>query len=59
MEQKSIELKIKELNSKNETKDGYSLGDVLLLQHYESKLKDLSWTKEQIQLLSPSYYNKG
>lgn len=51
-----IETKIKELSSKNETTDGYSLGDVLLLDKWEKELKEQDWSLSEIELLSPSYY---
>ncbi len=52
-------VKITQLNLKNEKTDGYSLGDVLLLQKYERELKELSWTKSQIELLSPAFYGRS
>lgn len=52
----STPVKIMQLNLKNSTTDGYSLGDVLLLGKYECELKECGWTKRQIELLSPNFY---
>lgn len=51
-------VKITQLNLKNATTDGYSLGDVLLLDKHERDLKELGWTKSQIELLSPNFYSR-
>jgi len=50
---------IKRLNKKNETTDGYSLGDVLLLERFEKQLINYcGYSKEAVEELSPSYYKK-
>jgi hypothetical protein len=49
-------LKIMALNLKNYTTDGYSLGDALLLAKHEQELRELGWTKSQIEELSPNFY---
>jgi hypothetical protein len=49
-------IKLQELNFKNEQKDGYSLGDVLLLDKWEKDLKANGFSKDEIEMLSPSYY---
>ena len=49
-------VKITQLNLKNATTDGYSLGDALLLDKHERDLKALGWTKSQIEELSPNFY---
>ena len=49
--------KITILNLKNASQE-YSLGDVLLLSKYEKDLKAIGWTKEQIEGISPNYYNE-
>ena len=51
-------VKITQLNLKNATTDGYSLGDALLLDKHERDLKALGWTKSQIEELSPNFYCK-
>jgi hypothetical protein len=51
-------IKIKALNKKNEQKNGYSLGDVLLLEKYEKELLHHGFTNEQLVELSPSYYGR-
>lgn len=49
--------KIRKLNEKNETTEGYSLGDSLLLSKWENELKDSGMNETQIQNLSPNFYN--
>ncbi len=49
-------VKIMQINLKNVSTDGYSLGDALLLDKHERDLKELGWTKSQIELLSPNFY---
>jgi hypothetical protein len=49
-------VKITQINIKNATNEGYSLGDALLLEQYERDLKALGWTKSQIEALSPNFY---
>jgi hypothetical protein len=51
-------VKIIQLNLKNATADGYSLGDALLLDKHERDLKALGWTKSQIEELSPNFYRR-
>jgi hypothetical protein len=51
-------IKLQELNKKNEQKDGYSLGDVLLLDKWEKDLKANGFSKNEIERLSPSYYDR-
>ena len=51
-------IKIQALNKKNEQKDGYSLGDVLLLEKYEKELLHHGFTNEQLVEFSPSYYGR-
>ena len=51
-------IKLQELNKKNEQKDGYSLGDVMLLDKWEMELKDNGFSKTEIEMLSPSYYGR-
>jgi hypothetical protein len=51
-------VKIIQLNLKNATADGYSLGDALLLDKHERDLKALGWTKSQIEELSPNFYSR-
>jgi hypothetical protein len=51
-------IKLQELNLKNEQKDGYSLGDVLLLDKWEKDLKVNGFSKDEIERLSPSYYGR-
>jgi hypothetical protein len=51
-------IKLQELNKKNEQKDGYSLGDVLLLDKWEKDLKASGFSMDEIELLSPSYYGR-
>jgi hypothetical protein len=51
-------IKLQELNKKNEQKDGYSLGDVLLLDKWEKELKASGFSMDEIELLSPSYYGR-
>ena len=50
--------KLREISDKNENnRDGYSLGDVLLLDKFEKQLiEEYGFTKEQVERLSPSYY---
>jgi len=50
--------KIQELNSKNESKTEYSLGDVMLLDKWEKQLEALNYTRAEIEALSPSYYGR-
>jgi hypothetical protein len=49
---------LQELNFKNEQKDCYSLGDVLLLDKWEKDLKATGFSKDEIETLSPSYYGR-
>jgi len=51
-------IKIQALSKKNEQTDGYSLGDVLLLEKYEKELLHHGFTNEQLVELSPSYYGR-
>jgi hypothetical protein len=51
-------IKLQELNLKNEQKDGYSLGDVLLLDKWEKDLKANGFSNNEIERLSPSYYGR-
>jgi hypothetical protein len=51
-------IKLQELNLKNEQKDEYSLGDVLLLEKWENELKANGFSKDEIERLSPSYYGR-
>jgi hypothetical protein len=51
-------IKLQELNKKNEQKDGYSLGDVLLLDKWEKDLKASGFSMDEIEMLSPSYYGR-
>lgn len=51
-------VKIMALNTKNANTDGYSLGDVLLLDKYERDLRELGWTKSRIEELSPNFYSR-
>ena len=51
-------IKIQALSKKNEQTDGYSLGDVLLLEKYEKELLHHRFTNEQLVELSPSYYGR-
>jgi hypothetical protein len=51
-------IKLQELNKKNEQKDGYSLGDVLLLDKWEKDLKVKGFSRDEIERLSPSYYGR-
>jgi hypothetical protein len=51
-------IKLQELNKKNEQKDGYSLGDVLLLDKWEKQLESMNYTRTEIEMLSPSYYGR-
>lgn len=51
------EIRISEINNKNIGKE-YSLGDVLLLEKFEKELEVKGWSKEQIEALSPNYYNR-
>jgi hypothetical protein len=51
-------IKLQELNKKNEQKDGYSLGDVLLLDKWEKDLEANGFSKDEIKILSPSYYGR-
>jgi hypothetical protein len=58
MKEKEIREKIEKLNLKNANTDGWSLGDVLLLDKYEKELReDFGWTKEQTEALAPNYYH--
>ncbi len=56
MKTQEIITKIQTLNKKNEQTDGYSLGDVLLLEKYEKELLYHGFTNDQLIELSPSYY---
>ena len=49
-------VELQELNLKNEQKDGYSLGDVMLLDKWEKELKANGYSNIEIKTLSPSYY---
>jgi hypothetical protein len=51
-------IKLQELNKKNEQKDAYSLGDVLLLDKWEKDLKANGFSKNEIEMLSPCYYGR-
>ena len=48
--------RLQEISKKNEEAKEYSLGDVLLLQRFEKELKDIGYTQEELERLSPSYY---
>jgi hypothetical protein len=48
--------KIQELNTKNESKTEYSLGDVMLLDKWEKQLEAMNYTRTEIEALSPSFY---
>ena len=50
--------KIQELNTKNEIKTGYSLGDVMLLDKWEKQLEALNYTRAEIEAMSPSFYGR-
>ena len=50
--------KIQELNTKNESKTGYSLGDVMLLDKWEKQLEALNYTRAEIEAMSPSFYGR-
>lgn len=49
-------IKLQELNKKNEQKEEYSLGDIMLLDKWEKELKANGFSKTEIEALSPSYY---
>ena len=49
-------VKIIQLNLKNATTDGYSLGDALLLDKYELELRQLGWHQSRVEELSPNFY---
>jgi hypothetical protein len=51
-------IKIQALSKKNEQTDGYSLGDILLLEKYEKELLHHGFKNEQLVELSPSYYGR-
>jgi hypothetical protein len=51
-------IKLEELNKKNEQKEEYSLGDVMLLDKWEKELKANGFSKTEIETLSPSYYGR-
>jgi hypothetical protein len=51
-------IKLQELNKKNEQKDEYSLGDVLLLDKWEKQLEAMNYTRAEIEALSPSFYGR-
>ena len=50
--------KIQELNTKNESKTEYSLGDVMLLDKWEKQLEAMNYTRAEIEALSPSFYGR-
>ncbi len=50
--------KIQELNTKNESKTEYSLGDVMLLDKWEKQLEALNYTRTEIEAMSPSFYGR-
>jgi hypothetical protein len=50
--------KIQELNTKNESKTEYSLGDVMLLDKWEKQLESLNYTRTEIEAMSPSFYGR-
>lgn len=50
-------VKIKQLNTKNANTIEWSLGDVLLLAKHEQDLKELGWTKADIEALAPNFYS--
>lgn len=50
--------KIQELNTKNESKKEYSLGDVMLLDKWEKQLEVLNYTRTEIEAMSPSFYGR-
>ena len=54
----SAVIKLQELNKKNESKTEYSLGDVMLLDKFENELYAKGYSKEEIESLSPSYYDR-
>lgn len=51
-------IRLQEINKKNELKEGYSLGDVMLLDKYENELFAKGYSREYIESLSPSYYGR-
>lgn len=51
-------IRLREINKKNEQKEGYSLGDVMLLDKYENELFAKGYSREYIESLSPSYYGR-
>lgn len=51
-------IRLQEINKKNEQKEGYSLGDVMLLDKYENELFAKGYSREYIESLSPSYYGR-
>jgi len=50
--------KIQELNTKNESKTEYSLGDVMLLDKWEKQLEMMNYTRTEIEAMSPSFYGR-
>ena len=49
-------IRLQEISIKNKATDGYSLGDVLLLDKFEKVLKENGYTRRKIKELSISYY---
>lgn len=56
MEKKKLEKALRNLSKKNQG-GSYSLGDVLLMGFYEEELMEkYGMNREEVKLLSPSYY---
>jgi hypothetical protein len=52
-----VKTRLQEISKKNEVIKEYSLGDVLLLNKFEKELEEYGYAREEIEALSPSYYN--